>query len=139
MIFIKLDLAGLLLVPSGKLRLNGMGDNGYFSASFKSMTWPLFIVRRKRFPKASLLTSPVVRLFLFEIYFFFTIVYILAFLGMGSKNFFKDNRSRSWRNSFARVMPSCCGPSSLVGVSISDPELRFINMVLSSAISSGMT
>ena len=29
--------------------------------------------------------------------------------------------------------------SSLVGASIFDPELRFINMVLSSAISNGMT
>ena len=32
MIFIKLDLAGLLLVLSGKLRLSGMKGNGYFSA-----------------------------------------------------------------------------------------------------------
>ena len=32
-----------------------------------------------------------------------------------------------------------CRFSSLVGVSISDPELRFINMVLSSAISNGLT
>ena len=38
MIFIKLDLAGRLLVPSGKLRLSGIGDNGYFSASLKPMT-----------------------------------------------------------------------------------------------------
>ena len=99
MIFIKLDLAELLLVPCGKLRLSGMGDNGYFSASLKSMTWPLFIFRRNRSPKTSLLTSAVVRLFLFVIYFFFTNVDVLMFLGMGSKNFFMDNRFRSWRNS----------------------------------------
>ena len=32
-------------------------------------------------------------------------------------------------------MPSCCRFSSLVGISVSDPDLRFISMVLSSAIS----
>ena len=32
-------------------------------------------------------------------------------------------------------MPSCCRFCSLVGVSITNPDLRFINMILSSAIS----
>ena len=35
-------------------------------------------------------------------------------------------------------MPPCCRFCSLVGVSITNPELRFINMVLSSAISNGL-
>ena len=108
MIFIKLDLAGLLLIPSGKFRLSGMGDKGYFSTSLKSMTWLLFTARCKRSPKTSLLTSAVVRLFFFAIYFFFTIVNLLMFLEMGWKNVLDNNRSRSWRNYFAIVMLSCC-------------------------------
>ena len=123
MIFIKLDLAGLLLIPSGKLRLSGMGDKGYFSVSSKSMTWPILIAWRKRSPKTSLLTSAVVRLVFFLIYFFFTIVDLLMFQGMGSKNFLENSRSRSWRNSSAIVMLSFCRFTSLVAVSISDPEL----------------
>ena len=129
MLFIKLDLAGQ----------RKTGDNGYFSASLTSMTCPLFIIRRKISFKTSLLTSAVVRLFFLAIYFFFTIVGLLMFLRMRSKNLLEDYRSRSWRNSFARVMPSCCRLSSLLGVSISDLELSFINMVLSSAISNGLT
>ena len=58
---------------------------------------------------------------------------------MGSKNLLEDNRSHSWRNSFAIIMPSCCRFWSLVGVSVTDIELRFINMVLSSAISNVLT
>ena len=42
------------------------------------------------------------------------------------------------KKSFAVVMQSCCRFTSLVEVSISDPELRFVNMVLSSAISNGL-
>ena len=58
---------------------------------------------------------------------------------MGSKNLLEDNRSHSLKNSFAIIMPSCCRFCSLVGVSITDPELRFINMVLPSAISNMLT
>ena len=103
------------------------------------MTWPIFIVWRKRYPKTSLLTSAVVRLVFFAIDPFFTILDLLMFLGMGSKNFFDNNWSRSLKNSFAIVMPSFCRFTSLVGLSASDPELRFINMVLSSAVSNGLT
>ena len=39
----------------------------------------------------------------------------------------------------ARGIPSCCRLSSLLGVSICGPELRFINMVLSSTISNWLT
>ena len=138
MISIKLDLVGLPLVPSGKLRLSRMGSNEYFNAFLKSMTWILFVVRHKRSPKTSLLTSAMVRLFFFMIYFFFTID-LLMLLGMGPRNVLEDNKSRSWINSFAIIMPSCCRFSSLVGVSISHPDLRFISMVLSSAIPNGFT
>ena len=57
---------------------------------------------------------------------------------MGSKNLLEDNRSHSQRNCFAITMPSWWRFCSLVGVSIINPELRFINMVLSSAISKGL-
>ena len=65
--------------------------------------------------------------------------WLLMFLGMGSKIFLEDNISCSRRNSFATVIPTCCRFSSLVGISISDPELKFINMVLSIAIPNGLT
>ena len=104
-----------------------------------ALPWPLFIVRRKRSPETPLLTSAVVRLFFFAIYLFFTIVDLLMFLRMESKNLLKDMRSHSWRNSFAYNNAILLQFCSLVGVSITNPEVRFINMVLSSAISNGLT
>ena len=55
------------------------------------------------------------------------------FLGMGSKTFWKIIEV-ILEEALAIIMPSCCRFCSLVGVSITDPELRFINVVLSSAI-----